>query len=260
VGETLCEGIKVAGLYCRVSGREQVLGYSLDEQYRCCLDEARKHGIERHRVYRDEGKSGKTLNRDGLQRMLDHIVEGRVDVVITWKLDRLSRSMVDTLNLIQDLKEFGIDVISVTQQIDTSTVQGMMFVSMLAGFAQMEVENISERVKLGLEARRREGKWTGGAPYGFRYDPETGILVIEREEAEVVRLIYEKYLDKGTLHSVARYLNMNEIPTRKGNPWRASTVRRILLRPIYTGMNGVEQVLWNKVQRRMVGRRGLGLT
>ncbi len=253
------ERVRIAAIYCRVSTKEQVLGYSLNEQYTACKRHLTQMGIKRHRIYRDEGKSGRTMNRDALQRMLEDIIEGRITDIIVWKLDRLSRSMVDTLTLVQDLKEIQVNVISVTQQIDTSTTQGMLFISMLAGFSQMEVENISQRVQLGLKARKREGKWIGGTPYGYNYNLETGLLQPNPEEALIVREIYRLYLDNGTLHSIARQLNMQEIPTRHGNPWYFTTIGRLLEKAIHKGEGNVPALvteeIWDRVQERREGRK-----
>ncbi|MCK4718947.1 MAG: recombinase family protein [Thermoplasmata archaeon] len=251
--------VRIAAIYCRVSTKEQVLGYSLNEQYKACKGHLGQLNIKRHRIYRDEGKSGKNLKRDALQQMLDDIIEGRITDIIVWKLDRLSRSMVDTLNLIQDLKEIGVSVISVTQQIDTSNTQGMLFVSMLAGFSQMEVENISQRVQMGLKARKREGKWSGTPPYGYKYNPETAHLEPHPAEIPVLKEIYSMYLEDGTLHSIARQLNLKEIPTRNGNPWNYTTIGRILERPLYKGDNNVPALIteqaWEKAQERRGGRK-----
>ncbi len=238
------ETSNVAAIYCRVSTKEQVLGYSLDEQKRRCKEYIKNLGLKYHRFYIDDGYSGKTLDRPAMQKLIDDLIAGKITHIVIWKLDRLSRSLTDSLLLIDELDRAGIGVISVTENIDTSTTIGKIVISVLSGFSQIELEKISERVKMGLEARMREGKWHGGAPYGYDYDKESGLLVVNPKEGKVVKTIFKKYLEFQSLGKVRRYLIKRRVPTRSGNGWCDNTVGAILGRRTYSGVieNGQGEV------------------
>ena len=229
---------KVPAAYIRVSSREQALkGYSTDEQKTRCKEYIRNLGLKYHRLYIDNGYSGKTLMRPAMQRLLDDIIAEKISHVVIWKLDRLSRNLTDTLLLIEELDKAGIGVISVTQAIDTTTTIGKVVISVLSGFSQIELENLSDRVRMGVRARFKEGKWKGGTtPYGYKYDLESEMLVIDNDEAKVVKLIFEKYLEFESLKGVAKFLNEKSIPTRKSRKWQATTIVNILERETYTGI------------------------
>ncbi|ODS40719.1 MAG: hypothetical protein A7315_07840 [Candidatus Altiarchaeales archaeon WOR_SM1_79] len=226
---------KVAAIYARVSTKEQTLGYSLDEQKHRCKEYIKNLGIKYHRVYIDDGHSGKTLDRPAMQRLIGDIIEGKISHIVVWKLDRLSRSLTDSLLFVEDLTNAGIEVISVTEDIDTSTTIGKIVISVLSGFSQIEIEKISERVKMGLNARFRDMKWHGGPPYGYDYDQKTGKLKINPNESKVVSAIFDKYLEYNSLGEVRKYLIKKKVPTRNGNGWRNNTVGVILSRTTYIG-------------------------
>ena len=202
----------IAAIYCRVSTKEQTFGHSLDEQKRRCKEYIRNRGIKYHRYYIDDGYSGKTLDRPEMQRLIEDIIEGKVSHIVVWKLDRLSRSLTDSLLFIEDLTNTGIKVVSVTEDIDTSTTIGKIVISVLSGFSQIEIEKMSERVKMGLEARIREGKWHGGAPYGYDYDMKTGKLSQRRSEHDQSHWMFSYML--GCFHKaykdIDRYSEMLE--------------------------------------------------
>ena len=261
---------KVAAIYAIVSTREQVLGYSLDEQKRRCREYLKTLGVRYYKIYVDNGHSGKTLDRPAMQRLIDDIIAGKVSHVVIWKLDRLSRSLTDSLLLVEELNKADIAVVSVTEDIDTTTTIGKIVISVLSGFSQIELEKISERVKMGLEARIREGKWHGGAPYGYDYDRESGQLVMNPEESKVVKMIYKKYLEFQSLGKVRRYLIKQKIPTRFGNGWCNNTIGTILGRRTYLGWIGnggeemefpelkiIDEKVFNKAQEIRRGRVGL---
>lgn len=227
----------VGGIYCRVSTKEQVNGYSLEEQKRICKDYMHNMGIKYFRLYLDEGYTGKNLDRPSFQNMLEHCLQRKITHIIVWKLDRLSRNLTDTLLLIEELDNMGIGVISVTQAIDSTTTLGKIVTSILSGFSQIELENLTERVRMGVRARFKEGKWKGGTtPYGYLYVPKSGILVVDKNEAKIVKLIYLKYLEYESLNQVAEYLNNKEIPTRNEKKWQPTTIRNILGRKTYIGI------------------------
>lgn len=239
----------VAGLYSRVSTDEQARhGVSLAAQQESMESFCRAQHWHVHDRYVDEGYSGKDLNRPAMQRLIGDVKARRLDVLLVWKLDRLSRRQFDILHLIENvLTPHGVGFKSVTESFDTTTPWGKAAMSMMAVFAQLERETIVERTRLGLQKVVESGRWKGGrVTFGYDYTPMRqggdGVLRINDEQAEVVRLIFALYTDKKIgMDKIASYLNgenefARKYPTpRGGRHWTGSTVRQILMNPVYTG-------------------------
>jgi site-specific DNA recombinase len=174
-------------LYLRVSTQEQAKeGYSIGEQEERLKKYCEAMGWDIYKIYIDPGYSGGDTNRPGLQTMIDDVKENKVDKVVVYKLDRLSRSQLDTLFLIE--KVFlanNTDFVSMSENFDTSTPFGRAMIGILAVFAQLEREQIKERMSMGKEARAKEGKWNGGSsvPIGYRYDSLADLLILDEWEA-----------------------------------------------------------------------------
>ena len=184
------------GLYVRVSTQEQVNGYSIGEQIERLQKYAQAHNWTVINTYVDAGLSGSNMERPALQEMIADVQAHRIDKVIVYKLDRLSRSQKDTLKIIEDiLLANNCDFESMTERFDTSTSFGKAIVGILAVFSQLEREQIKERMIMGTSARIKEGKWRGGAhvPFGYRYDHDKNMLETDEYEAMVVRHIFESY-------------------------------------------------------------------
>lgn len=200
------KNIRVA-LYIRVSTQEQALeGYSIGEQTDRLRKFAEAHGWIIVKIYTDAGHSGADTDRPALQNMLDDIRDGKIDKVLVYKLDRLSRSQKDTLTLIED--EFlphNTEFESMSEKLDTGTAQGRLFLGILAAFAQLEREVIKERLSMGIHARIKEGKWRGGAqvPFGYDYEPALEKLVINEYESMIVKHLFEAFSEGETLYSIA---------------------------------------------------------
>lgn len=192
--------IKVA-LYPRVSSQEQATeGYSIGEQIERLTKYCEAMGWDIYKIYTDPGYSGGNTDRPGLQTMLSDVRDGKVDKVVVYKLDRLSRSQKDTMLLIED--EFlahGVDFVSMSENFDTATPFGRAMIGILAVFAQLERENIKERTMIGKEARAKEGKWGGGSskPIGYRYNVAKDLLEVDDYEAMQIREAIDLFL-KGT--------------------------------------------------------------
>lgn len=202
--------IKVV-IYVRVSTQEQAKeGYSIGEQIDRLTKYAEAHGWIVVKVYTDAGHSGATMKRPALQEMLEDVKAGGIDKVLVYKLDRLSRSQKDTLNIIEDyLLENNCDFESMNEKFDTSTSFGRAMVGILAVFAQLEREQIKERMSMGIEARIKEGKWRGGiVPFGYDYEPALNKLVINEYEAMIIKFVYDEFLSGTTTYSI--YKKMNE--------------------------------------------------
>lgn len=225
-------------IYVRVSTQEQAKeGYSIGEQTDRLKMFAGAHGWQVVKVYTDAGHSGATTDRPELQEMLSDIRDGKIDKVLVYKLDRLSRSQKDTLTLIEnEFLPHGTDFESMSESLDTSTPQGRLFLGILAAFAQLEREVIKERMSLGMSARIKEGKWRGGGhvPHGYDYDPETETLVVNEYEAAMVKKLFNDFINGKTVYAIAEDLR------EKGHTFKTGkvdnrTLRYILRNKTYCG-------------------------
>ena len=182
-------------LYVRVSTQEQAKeGYSIDEQIDRLKDYARAKGWIVVNVYVDGGYSGSNTNRPALKDMIKDVEAKKGDCVIVYKLDRLSRSQKDTLELIEDyFLTNNVDFVSMTENFDTSTPFGKAMIGILSVFAQLEREQIKERMSMGREGRAKEGKFHGGGYAPIGYDYVDSQLIINEYEAMQIREIYKLY-------------------------------------------------------------------
>lgn len=150
--------------------------------------------------YDDGGFTGGNMERPALQRLMDDIEAGKIDCIVVYKVDRLSRSLIDFAKIMDAFERHGVSFVSVTQQFNTSTSMGRLMLNVLLSFAQFEREMISERTRDKIAATRRKGKWTGGRPIlGYDVVPEGGKLVVNEDEAARVRAIFELYLEHQSL-------------------------------------------------------------
>lgn len=223
-------------LYIRVSTIEQAKeGYSVGAQEERLRAYATAKNYTVVKSYIDPGFSGSNMNRPALQEMIKQVELGSVDLVLVYKLDRLSRSQKDTLYLIEDVfLKNSVDFVSMNESFDTSTPFGRAMIGILSVFAQLEREQIRERTIMGKEERAKEGKWHGGGGKSRTvkgYDYIDGQLIINKYEAECVKTIYDEYL-KGTGLNTLFKLVLKKYPNVINSE---TTVRNILLNPIYIG-------------------------
>lgn len=230
-------------LYTRVSTSMQVDGYSLDAQRDKLRKYAEYESMEIAGEYSDEGFSGKNIQgRHEFQRMLQDIQDCKdgVEYVLVFKLSRFGRNAADVLNSLQLMQDFGVNLICVEDGIDSSKDSGKLMISVLSAVAEIERENIRTQTMDGREQKAREGKWNGGfAPYG--YNLENGELLIAEDEAEVIRVIFDRYIHSNDgVNGVAKYLNqrgytkkLRQNGTLPG--FSASFVKSIIDNPIYMG-------------------------
>jgi site-specific DNA recombinase len=166
--------------------------------------------------YDDGGYTGANLERPALRRMLADIEAGRIDCVMVYKVDRLSRSLLDFARLMGIFERRGVNLVSVTQQFNTTTSLGRLTLNILLSFAQFEREIIAERTRDKMSAARRKGKWVGGTPVlGYDVAAEGRKLVVNEDEARQVRAIFALYLEHGALTPVLREIQKREWTTKR---------------------------------------------
>jgi len=192
----------------------------------------------------DLGFSGSTVDRPAFQRLLRVIEDGKVDIVAVYKIDRLSRSLLDFTQLMRTFEQKGVEFVSTTQQFSTSTSVGRMTLNLLATFAQFERETISERTRDKIAATRRRGMWTGGRPV-LGYDAVDGKLVVNEPEAKQVRAVFKAYLACGSPLEVARDLRKRGWTTKSwtnqaghvvtGRMFDKSAILSVLRNVLYRG-------------------------
>lgn len=197
---------KVA-IYIRVSTKKQVEeGYSLDAQRERLEKMCETNGYIIYKVYADEGKSGKDTNRPAFQEMMKDMRNGCFDKILVMKLDRISRSVIDLEVMIKEMQDYNVHFESASEKIDTSSSFGMMFVRLLAIFAQFERERISERINDAFEEMVANGKpITGSQPYGYKI--EDGKVVIDEEKREAIEFIFDTYEKNHSLRRTLMYAN-----------------------------------------------------
>jgi len=217
---------------------------SLDAQREACAAYIeRQQGwrlVEEH--YDDGGFTGANTDRPAFQRLMADVEAKRVDVIVVYKVDRLSRSLLDFVKVMEQLNAAGASFVSVTQNFSTADAMGRLTMNLLASFAEFEREMIRERTRDKIAASRRRGKWTGGpTPFGYKLVEKK--LVIDDVEAHVVRELFRLFLEHRQMAKVAQLLNDQALLPRgmKGRPgkhgllWRKESVARILRSPVYVG-------------------------
>lgn len=229
--------------------------------------------------YDDGGISGGTMEREGLQKLLEDIEAGKVDIVIVYKIDRLSRSMLDFLGMMKFFDEHNVSFVSVTQDLNTDTAMGRLVLNVLQSFAQFEREIASERIKDKITLSKEKGLWMGGAiPIG--YDTNDGKLKINKSEAEIVRFIFSEFIRTASTTQVVKSLKERGYKTkgrtsRRGNvtPPRGFTKQslyKIMNNKVYIGkiehkkiektFEGqhkpiIDMKTWNQVQAILAGNK-----
>ena len=232
-------------IYIRVSTTMQVDGYSLEAQKERLMKFAEFQEMEVVREYCDAGKSGKSITgRPEFQRMLQDVSEERdgVAFILVFKLSRFGRNAADVLNSLQFIQDYGVNLICVEDGIDSSKDSGKLTITVLSAVAEIERENILVQTMEGRKQKAREGKWNGGqAPFGYDLDSKNSTLVVNEEEAEIVRIIYDKFghTDMGA-DAICNYLNQRGYTKKKVrghelNYFARGLIMKILDNPVYTG-------------------------
>lgn len=225
--------------------------------------------------YNDGGFTGADTNRPALQKLINDAKLGKINCVVVYKVDRLSRSLLDFARLLEFFDEYKVAFVSVTQHFNTESSMGRLTLNILLSFAQFEREMISERTRDKIGAARKKGKWTGGVPpLGYDIDKDKHVLIINEQEAKLARKIYAMYLDVSSILNTTILLNEQGYTTKKhvsktgrtfgGVKFTKNNVHRILMNPLYIGKvayNGqlyegehdaiIDENLFEKVQERI---------
>ena len=211
---------------------------SLDAQREACeayINSQKHEGWELiKKQYNDGGFSGGTMNRPAFQELLKDVETGEVDIVVVYKVDRLTRSLMDFAKIVDVFDKHETSFVSITQQFNTTTSMGRLTLNILLSFAQFEREVTGERIRDKFAASKKKGMWINGMP-PMGYVKKDGKLEIELKEAKVVKLIFEKYLEIGTVPELVTYLKENNIHTRSGKNFYKGHLYKILQNKTYIG-------------------------
>ena len=250
-----------AGVYVRVSTSQQVDRESLKFQEERLREYCKSQGYSVHKIYREEGVSAKDTNRPRFSELMSDVKAGDIQVVVVTRLDRITRSLKDMIWLLEFFQQHEAKLVSITQNIDTTGPMGRFILNILGAVAQVEREIDSERVSEHMHHRALSGKWNGGpVTFGFvtkerifnelkeagkKEDealgqaaglcPESKKLYIDEKEAGIVKKIYDYYLRFKSIRKVTHLFNKEGIRTRRGRPWAAPSIARMLSNPTYTG-------------------------
>ena len=236
---------KKVAIYCRVSTTEQAEeGYSIDEQNIKIREYCEREGHEIYNLYEDRGISGKNItNRPGIKQLLQDATENKFDLVIVWKLNRISRKLLDILNIVELLNKHNIAFRSLTENFETETPSGKLQLNIMGAIGEFERETIAENVKMGLLARAKEGRWNGGVVLGYDLvelnnegkKRKNTVLKINEKEANTVRRIFELYSQGHGYKAVVNRVNKEGHKTKRNGEFAVSTVKEILQNPVYIG-------------------------
>ena len=225
---------KVAGVYIRVSTEDQAReGFSLGEQEEKLLQLCKFKELEVYKVYKDAGISAKDMeHRPQFQEMLKDMKEGKINYIVAYKLDRITRSVRDLEELISVLEQYNCFLLCDRDDVNTSTANGRFFVRMLTVLSQLEIEIVSERTKFGLNGAIKSGHIPGQRPFGYK-SAEDKRMVIDNSTRPYVEKIFDMYLEGKSFQQIANYFKENNIYPKKN--WKDTTIQKIIDNKIYMG-------------------------
>lgn len=224
-------------IYVRVSTTYQIDKDSLPMQRQDLIAYAKLMlNTDDYVIFEDAGYSGKNTDRPKFQEMMSQMRQGAFTHLLVWKIDRISRNLLDFATMYKEVKDLGVVFVSKNEQFDTSTAMGEAMLKIILVFAELERNMTSERVTATMISRASNGLWNGGrVPFGYDYDPETKEFSINEAEADVVRLIHDSYESMRSLVRESRMLNEKGLRTRAGNLWNPVSLFIILHNIFYCG-------------------------
>ena len=225
---------KIAGVYIRVSTEDQAReGFSLGEQKEKLLQLCSFKDLEVYKVYKDAGISAKDMeHRPQFQEMLQDMKEGKINYIVAYKLDRITRSVRDLEELISVLEQYNCFLLCDRDDVNTSTANGRFFVRMLTVLSQLEIEIVSERTKFGLNGAIKSGHIPGQRPFGYTKS-EDKKMIVDNATRPYVEKIFDMYLEGKSFQQIANYFKENNIYPKK--KWRDTTIQKIIDNKIYMG-------------------------
>ena len=225
---------KIAGVYIRVSTEDQAReGFSLGEQEEKLLQLCKFKELEVYKVYKDAGISAKDMeHRPQFQEMLKDMKEGKLNYIVAYKLDRITRSVRDLEELISVLEQYNCFLLCDRDDVNTSTANGRFFVRMLTVLSQLEIEIVSERTKFGLNGAIKSGHIPGQRPFGYK-SAEDKKMIIDNATRPYVEKIFDMYLEGKSFQQIANYFKENNIYPKKN--WKDTTIQKIIDNKIYMG-------------------------
>lgn len=226
--------VKRVAVYVRVSTEEQAkVGFSLDAQSKKLLDYASFNGWAVTRIYRDEGYSGRNTSRPEYRLMMDEMDSW--DGILVLKMDRIHRNSRNFTQMMDALRKHGKEFISLMEKFNTSNAMGRFVMDVIQRMAQLESEQIGDRVKMGMARKAEVGDGNMGSPDPYGYTHRDGQLVIREDEAVHVRDMFAMKIEGIGPSGIAEYLNMAGVPSKTGGQWSRQAVGYILRNPLYAG-------------------------
>ena len=244
-GESIENQIELCKEYCDIHYKDEKIEYS---------------------IYEDEGFSGKNLNRPKFKELINDIKNNKYDILICYRLDRISRNVADFSSTLELLQSNNCDFISIKEQFDTSTPMGRAMIYIASVFAQLERETIAERVKDNMVQLAKMGKWSGGQlPIGFKsekvnYTNEEmkeksfSKLVPIDSELEIIQFVFQNYLLKNSIREVTKTLNINNFKSKNGGSFDLTQVKRILRNPLYVKSNDMTHKYLKSINYNVYGK------
>ena len=225
---------KIAGVYIRVSTEDQAReGFSLGEQEEKLLALCKFKDLEVYKIYKDAGISAKDMeHRPQFQEMLKDMKDGKINYIVAYKLDRITRSVRDLEELISVLEQYNCFLLCDRDDVNTSTANGRFFVRMLTVLSQLEIEIVSERTKFGLNGAIKSGHIPGQRPFGYK-SADDKKMIIDNATRPYVEKIFDMYLEGKSFQQIANYFEENNIYPKK--KWKDTTIQKIIDNKIYMG-------------------------
>jgi DNA invertase Pin-like site-specific DNA recombinase len=253
-------------IYTRVSTEDQAKeGFSLDAQ----LEKLRAYCTARDWIisgeYIDDGYSGRNVKRPAYNKMMEETEKW--DILLVIKMDRIHRNSKNFMLMMEELKKNGKEFVSMTESLDTSTAMGRFVMDIIQRIAQLESEQIGERVYVGMEQKAKTNGGVLGFNIPFGYEYENGKLIINDNEATQIKHIFDLYLNGFSMKKISEELNNNKIPTKQNKTWGSQTISKILKNPLYCGYLHWEDYLqigdhnpiidkniFNRVQKKIISK------